>query len=208
MYRVRKAYEKRLHEAKERILLEEAKRRAQQEALRSQGKWWKSLDGEPFEKEVCKLLEKVGHNAGYTVRRTGKSGDEGVDIVIIGQNKELIIVQCKAQQNSVGPGAVRDLYGALMHHRAREAWLECLASSYTTARFSGLLDQGFSQARSARGRRAGKTGSSRCARRPFKTAWANRALGPRRERRVYRPPPGGAAEAAFPSWRCRLGNEL
>lgn len=34
-----------------------------------------------------------------------------------------IVVQCKAYKNFVSPGAVCDLYGALLHHGANEAWL-------------------------------------------------------------------------------------
>jgi HJR/Mrr/RecB family endonuclease len=58
--------------------------------------WWKSLDGAKFEQEVALLWE----GRGYKVQRTGRSGDEGVDIVLTRDGAK-IIVQCKAQRNHV-----------------------------------------------------------------------------------------------------------
>jgi len=52
----------------------------------------------------------------------GGTGDGGVDLILWKDGKE-IIVQCKAHARPVGPGAVRDLYGAMMHKHATEAWL-------------------------------------------------------------------------------------
>ena len=80
--------------------------------------WWKKLDGVTFEKEVALLLE----GRGYKVQRTGRSGDEGVDLLLTRDGKK-IIVQCKAYKTHVAPAVVRDLYGSLHHHRANEAWL-------------------------------------------------------------------------------------
>ncbi len=96
----------------------DAAHRQREEQLRAKETWWKELDGRDFEKELAHLFEARG----FDVRWTGRAGDEGVDIFLRRDGK-LIIVQCKAQKNYVSPGAVRDLYGALLHHHADEAWL-------------------------------------------------------------------------------------
>jgi restriction system protein len=94
------------------------KEKARQDQLRTRLTWWKSLDGRSFEREVEQQFRKQG----YQVRRTGRAGDEGVDLELrLGAKK--IIVQCKAHRHYISPSVVRDLYGTLMHHRADEAWL-------------------------------------------------------------------------------------
>lgn len=59
---------------------------------------------------------------GYDVRHTGGAGDGGVDLVLSRAGHD-VIVQCKAHKNPIGPGAVRDLYGTMLHRNAGEAWL-------------------------------------------------------------------------------------
>lgn len=104
-------------EAAERREHQEEQRRGE-EAKRRQLEWWKKLDGRRFEKEMAALLK----SRGYDVKRTGKPGDCGVDLMLkCGTGK--IIVQCKAHSSCVGPGAVRDLYGTLKKQRGKEAWL-------------------------------------------------------------------------------------
>ena len=58
--------------------------------LRQREEWWKSLDGRSFEKEIGNLFMEKGYN----VIHTGKSGDEGIDLVVEKDNKKAI-VQCK-----------------------------------------------------------------------------------------------------------------
>ena len=88
------------------------------EWLKTQLSWWQELSGQRFEQEIGLLFEKRG----YQVYLQGKSGDGGVDLIISkGSNK--VIVQCKAHKNPIGPHVVRDLYGALTHNKAREAWI-------------------------------------------------------------------------------------
>src|SRR5271167_370815 len=97
----------------------ERRQRAREEAtLRARLDWWKSLDGREFEIEVARLLE----GKGYVVEHRGRAGDQGVDIVLR-TGDQTIVVQCKAHTNCVGPAAVRDLYGTLVHSQATEAWL-------------------------------------------------------------------------------------
>ncbi len=82
--------------------------------------WWQSLDGRGFETELSALFNKKG----FVVIRTGKAGDQGIDLIIRNTDK-IIIVQCKAHAKLIGPGPVRDLYGTLLHNqdKASEAWL-------------------------------------------------------------------------------------
>lgn len=97
---------------------EEERRQQEHEARRRRLEWWQQLDGRRFEKELAALLERYG----YTVKRTGGPGDEGVDL-LVQKSGDKILVQCKAHGRAIGPGAVRDLYGAMMHHGTDEAWL-------------------------------------------------------------------------------------
>ncbi len=100
---------------------EEAKRRQvekREEAKRRQVEWWKTLDGWKFEKEMAALLQRRG----YGVRKTGKPGDSGVDLVLVCGSQK-IIVQCKAHGAPVGPGAIRDLYGTMLDQQVHESWL-------------------------------------------------------------------------------------
>ncbi|MBI4463236.1 MAG: restriction endonuclease [Acidobacteria bacterium] len=87
--------------------------------IRTQESWWQSLDGRSFEIELGALLQKRG----YRVQWTGKSGDQGVDLILFGSGGHRIIVQCKAHRKPIGPAAIRDLYGTLKHLGEKEAWL-------------------------------------------------------------------------------------
>lgn len=78
----------------------------------------RQLDPVAFERFVGSLFEKMG----YQVQTTPLSGDEGIDLVLRKDTK-LAIVQCKRYENSVGQPVVRDLYGAMVHNKADEAYL-------------------------------------------------------------------------------------
>lgn len=86
-----------------------------------QNAFWRQLSGREFEEQLAVLLQR----AGYAVEHVGGKGDEGADLMIMG-GRTKIVVQCKAFSKPVGPGPVRDLFGALMHHEADEAWLVSL----------------------------------------------------------------------------------
>ncbi len=95
--------------------------------------FWRNLTGREFEEHLTELLGR----AGFTVIHVGGKGDEGADLIIKGQRTK-IVVQCKAFSKPVGPGPVRDLFGALMHHGADEAWLVSLEGfSDAAISFSG-----------------------------------------------------------------------
>lgn len=96
---------------------EKAREEAEQRK-RKQVAWWQNLDGYEFERELTKLFRARG----LTAYQRGGSGDGGVDIELkIGDRR--VLVQCKAHKTRVSPGAVRDLYGTLLHSGADEAWL-------------------------------------------------------------------------------------
>jgi len=77
-----------------------------------------SLTPSEFEEYVGILFEKDG----YRVKRTGGSGDQGVDLVV-SRNRERSLVQCKRYESVVGPGAVRELIGAMTNARATHGFL-------------------------------------------------------------------------------------
>ena len=70
---------------------------------------------------------------GLETTLTPYSADGGVDIhVRLGAKK--IIIQCKAHHNYINPGAVRELYGTMIHEKADEAWLVTTSGFYSGAR--------------------------------------------------------------------------
>jgi hypothetical protein len=71
--------------------------------------FWLSLSGRAFEVELAGLLERS--NCGV-VTLTPATGDNGVDIEVMGTNRTTII-QCKTTQKAVGVAVVRELYGSL-----------------------------------------------------------------------------------------------
>jgi len=83
--------------------------------------YWRALSGQEFEVQLAPLLRRRRR----TVHHVGGRGDEGADLLIENKNG-IVVVQCKAFNKPVGPGPVRDLYGALLHRKANEAWLVSL----------------------------------------------------------------------------------
>jgi len=78
----------------------------------------KLLDPIAFEYFVGAIFERMG----YIIQTTATTGDEGVDL-ILHKDTRLAVVQCKRYEGSVGQPVVRDLYGAMLHNRADEAYL-------------------------------------------------------------------------------------
>ncbi len=78
-----------------------------------------NLGAQEFENLVANLFRRMG----YEVRYTPNSSDEGIDLFLSKTNKKAI-VQCKRyDQTKVGQPIVRDLYGAMFHEKADEAYL-------------------------------------------------------------------------------------
>ncbi|MBC7352201.1 MAG: restriction endonuclease [Thermogutta sp.] len=66
---------------------------------------WRSLRGEMFERFLMQVLNELG----YRVHHTGKSGDQGVDI-ICERDGYRVAVQVKGYTHSVGNDAVQEAY--------------------------------------------------------------------------------------------------
>lgn len=77
-----------------------------------------SLTPSEFEQYVAVLFEE----AGYRVRRTGGSGDRGVDLRV-NRGGGAGVVQCKRYEDAVGPATVRELIGAMTNAEVREGYL-------------------------------------------------------------------------------------
>lgn len=77
-----------------------------------------NMDPIEFEQYVGYLYQKDG----YQVAMTVTSGDEGVDL-FLRRGLSTAVVQCKRYAGTVGQPTVRDLYGAMVHNRARRAIL-------------------------------------------------------------------------------------
>jgi hypothetical protein len=71
--------------------------------------------GTSFEKKFCRLLR----DAGYVVRTTPISGDDGIDI-IAKKSGERVVIQCKNHDSKVGAQEVRDFIGALTIQKINE----------------------------------------------------------------------------------------
>jgi hypothetical protein len=80
--------------------------------------FWYSLTGHQFEYEVAKLFKQFG----FKVEITKGSDDKGVDINMW-ENNKYIVVQCKAHKKRLSPAISRELYGIMIAHSAREAYL-------------------------------------------------------------------------------------
>jgi restriction system protein len=69
------------------------------------------------------LVAETYRGLGYRARRTGHSGDHGIDVELRTPQGERWIVQCKRYRDSVGEGIVRELYGTLVSEKAERAVL-------------------------------------------------------------------------------------
>lgn len=74
-----------------------------------------------FEKLIGELFTFMG----YSVIRTGRSGDGGIDLSCRNQKGEYVVVQCKRQKGNVGVEIVRGFYGALIHSGAVKGIIVC-----------------------------------------------------------------------------------
>jgi restriction system protein len=84
-----------------------------------------ALTPSEFEAYVGLLFRK----AGYRVRRTGGSGDAGVDLVVH-RGGRTTVVQCKRYEENVGPSTVRELIGTMTNMGVDHGFL------VTTSRFT------------------------------------------------------------------------
>lgn len=85
-----------------------------------------ALSPSDFEELVAAFFRSFGHR----VRRVGKTGDHGVDLVVYTKDQGKWIVQCKRYRSSVGEPVVRDFFGA-MHHEAASRGFLMTTGSFT-----------------------------------------------------------------------------
>jgi restriction system protein len=72
------------------------------------------------------LLAELFRRRGLHVTTTKRSGDQGVDVLAIDPDPVTggqIVIQAKRYRNTVGPDAVRDLWGTVDHHGAAKGIL-------------------------------------------------------------------------------------
>jgi HJR/Mrr/RecB family endonuclease len=72
--------------------------------------------------EFERFIARLFRNMGYQVKETATTGDEGIDL-LVSKGARTGVVQCKRYRGNVGQPVVRDLYGAMIHNRADEAFL-------------------------------------------------------------------------------------
>jgi hypothetical protein len=85
------------------------------------------MTGEEFEQLCGDYFAALG----YTVDFTPQSGDGGIDLILT-RDRTLGVAQCKRTRKPVGEPVVRDLFGALHHTGADEAFL-CASAGFTPA---------------------------------------------------------------------------
>lgn len=88
--------------------------------------WWKGLNPFDFEKEVAVWSRCKGYRA--TV--TSKSGDGGIDIILL-KNGKKSYVQCKHYNVQVGVRLVREFYGVMASDKINEGFMVILDKGYT-----------------------------------------------------------------------------
>jgi HJR/Mrr/RecB family endonuclease len=88
---------------------------------------WEQLDGKAFER----FLETVFRRHGYTVDCIGRSGDQGVDL-ILRRDDVCIAVQAKRHESPVGNRAVQEVIAGRIFHKCDRCAV-VTNSSFTTA---------------------------------------------------------------------------
>jgi restriction system protein len=78
----------------------------------------RSMDPREFELLACDLFARMG----YKVEQTPYTGDGGVD-GYLRRDDELIVMQCKRYQDTVGEPVLRELLGTMVVKRATHGWL-------------------------------------------------------------------------------------
>lgn len=85
-------------------------------SIQASTKSFKELNGPAFESLLLRLYEKMG----YTVQHTGKTGDQGGDLVAT-KGAERLLIQAKCYQNSVGNDAVQQAVAAKTYYDCNKA---------------------------------------------------------------------------------------
>jgi len=77
------------------------------------------LTPDDFEAFIADVFKAYG----YEAQVVGGSADHGVDVIVITDQGEKWVVQCKKYVGSVGEPVVRDLFGTMGHEDAQRAYL-------------------------------------------------------------------------------------
>lgn len=104
--------------ARQRAVEEETRRRNAFENLSKLllDERWKELRGIDFEKYVARVFQHLG----YETEETPKSGDQGVDLVVIYGTKR-IAIQIKGYYNSVDNSAVQEVVAGMRFYRCSQS---------------------------------------------------------------------------------------
>ncbi|SFL61571.1 restriction system protein [Gracilibacillus orientalis] len=76
------------------------------------------MSGNKFEEYLILVLK----GRGYKVKLTPKTGDYGADLILITNNKK-IVVQAKRYKKNVGVRAVQEIVSAQKYYKADECWV-------------------------------------------------------------------------------------
>ncbi len=76
------------------------------------------LSGSDFEDVLSNLFTRLG----YTVEKTGRAGDQGVDLLLT-QGSHRVAVQAKRWSGPVNNKAVQEVYAGMARYRAHEGWV-------------------------------------------------------------------------------------
>ncbi|KAB8125708.1 restriction endonuclease [Gracilibacillus oryzae] len=76
------------------------------------------MSGNKFEEYLLVLLK----GRGYKVKLTPKTGDYGADLILLTNNKK-IVVQAKRYKKNVGVRAVQEIVSAQKYYKADECWV-------------------------------------------------------------------------------------
>lgn len=97
-------------------LIQAKEERLTRESIKATPQKFSTLSGKDFEKLLYRLFEKMG----YSVQLTGKTGDQGGDL-IANKNGERILIQAKRYENSVGNSAVQEAVAAQKFYNCTKA---------------------------------------------------------------------------------------
>ncbi len=112
-------------------LAEEARRKSVENTYKSLYlQPWRDMRAGDFEMFLAKVLSAHG----YEVEQTGRSGDQGVDLIVT-RNGRRVAVQAKGYSGSVGNAAVQEAYAGMAHYRC-DACAVVTNSTFTSSAVS------------------------------------------------------------------------
>jgi restriction system protein len=86
------------------------------------------MSGPDFERYLADVFRFLG----YSVMATGRTGDQGVDLVISRPGSYSIAVQAKCYSTSVGNAAVQEVFAGMAHYRCQRC-VVVTSSTFTAA---------------------------------------------------------------------------